>query len=46
MKDIDMDKTIDAIWCIDSETGEEVLIDRKDNQILARRDRTRERKDK
>lgn len=32
------DSTLDAQWCVDSETGEEYLIDRKTNQIIARRD--------
>jgi len=35
--DTSNDSTLDAAWYIDSETGDEVLIDRKGNKILARR---------
>lgn len=34
---MDDDKTLDAVWCWDSENGEEVLINRKTNKIIARR---------
>jgi hypothetical protein len=33
-KDIDPNKTIDAIICVDSETGLKYLIDRKTNEII------------
>lgn len=37
MKDnIDQDKSIDAQWCVDSETSEKVLIDRNTNKIIMR----------
>lgn len=32
----DPEKTLDAVWCVDSETGERVLIDRETNQIIMR----------
>lgn len=35
--DFDPEKTIDAVWTVDSETGDEVLIDRITNLIIARR---------
>jgi hypothetical protein len=35
----DAEKTLDAVWIIDSETGEELLINRQTNEVLARRDR-------
>lgn len=35
----DLDKTLDAVWCVDSETGEKVLMDRQTNQVIARKDR-------
>ncbi len=28
------EKTLDAVWCIDSETGEKVLIDRLTNKTI------------
>ena len=31
------DSTIDATWCWDSEAGEELLIDYKTGQVLAKR---------
>lgn len=31
----DVDKTLDAVWCVDSETGRQVLIDRQTNEIIA-----------
>ena len=31
-----VEATMDAVWTIDSETGEEVLIDRKTNQVIRR----------
>lgn len=33
------DSTLDAIWCIDSETGRKYLIDRKTNKIVAEMDK-------
>ncbi len=45
----DIEATLDAIWCVDSETGQEVLINRRTNEIIMRRDRTwkeQNRKDK
>lgn len=38
-KKLDLDKTLDAIWCVDSETGQHVLIDRQTNEIIARKDK-------
>jgi hypothetical protein len=35
---MDYDKTLDAIWCTDSETGEQLLIDRHTGEVLARKD--------
>ncbi len=35
---MDTDKTLEAIWAVDSETGEELLIDLKTSKIIARRD--------
>lgn len=32
----DPNVTIDAVWCKDSETGEDVLLDRKTNKIISR----------
>lgn len=37
MKDnIDPNESIEGVWCIDSETSERCLIDRKTNKILVR----------
>ncbi len=33
---IDPEETLDAVWVVDSETGQEVLIDRKRNKIIMR----------
>jgi hypothetical protein len=33
------DKHINAVWCVNSETGEEVLIDRETNAIVAVKDK-------
>ncbi len=33
---IDPEESLDAIWVVDSETGEEVLIDRKRNKVIMR----------
>jgi len=33
---IDPEKTLDAQWVVDSETGERLLIDRKTNLIIVR----------
>lgn len=35
-KEFDPEKTLDAIWCQDSTTGERVLIDRQTNQVIMR----------
>lgn len=35
--DINPDDRIEAVWCKDSETGEEVLIDILTNRIVARK---------
>lgn len=35
----DSDKRLYAVWCYDSETGEQALIDRKTNTIIARKDK-------
>lgn len=32
----DIEKTLDAVWCVDSETGEDVLMDRRTNKIIMR----------
>jgi hypothetical protein len=32
----DPEKTLDAVWCEDSETGEDVLIDRQTNKEIMR----------
>ena len=32
----DPDKTLDAVWCKDSETGEDVLVDRQTNKEIMR----------
>jgi hypothetical protein len=34
---MDANERIEAIWCVDSETGERLLIDLKTNEILARK---------
>lgn len=31
----DPEKTIDATWCVDSETGERYLLDNKTGQVIA-----------
>lgn len=31
---MDMNETLDAVWCIDSETGHKVLMDRKTNKVI------------
>ncbi len=28
------EETLDAVWCVESETGKQVLIDRKTNKII------------
>jgi hypothetical protein len=38
-KKIDPNEQVRAIWCIDSETSEELLINLDTNQILARKDK-------
>lgn len=46
MENFDSEKTIDAVWAVDSETGDEVLIDRLTNKIIARRGKlTNKKKD-
>lgn len=37
--DKDPNERIRALWCIDSETSEELLIDLETNKILARKDK-------
>lgn len=32
------DGTVDAVWCIDSESGVRYLLDRKTGHIIARKD--------
>ncbi len=32
-----MDSTFNETWCVDSETGEQILIDHKTGQIIARK---------
>lgn len=34
----DPEKTMDAIWCVDSETSKRYLLDRKTGQIIATED--------
>lgn len=34
----DPEKTIDAVWCRDSETGDYVLVDRFTNKEITRRE--------
>lgn len=36
---IDPNERVEAVWCVDSETGEHVLIDRLTNKIIARKDK-------
>ena len=36
---MDVNKTLDAVWCVNSETGEKVLMDRQTNEVIARKDR-------
>lgn len=36
---IDPNDRVEAVWCINSETGEQVLIDRITNTIIARKDK-------
>lgn len=36
------EETFDGQWCFDSESGEEVLIDTKNNKIVMRRNRSGE----
>ncbi len=36
---IDPNERIEAIWCVDSETGEQLLIDRLTNKIVAKKDK-------
>jgi hypothetical protein len=33
---MDYNKTLDAFWCIDSEIGERLLIDRQTGQVIAK----------
>ena len=37
MDKFDPEKTVDAVWAVDSETGEEVLIDRLTNEVIMRK---------
>lgn len=36
---LDPNERLEAVWCKDSETSEEVLIDQFTNKIIARRDK-------
>jgi hypothetical protein len=36
---MDADKRVEAMWCVDSETGEHILLDLQTGQELARKDR-------
>ena len=36
---IDPNNRSEAVWCVNSETGEQVLIDRLTNTIIARKDK-------
>jgi len=36
---VDPNNRIEAVWCVDSETGDEVLIDRLTNKIIVRKDK-------
>lgn len=36
---INPEERVEAVWCVDSETSEQVLIDRLTNKIIARKDR-------
>lgn len=33
---VDPEKTLDAVWCWDSETGDKILMDRKTNKPIGR----------
>lgn len=35
----DPNERVEAIWCVDSETSEELLIDLLTNKIIARKDK-------
>lgn len=36
---MDANDRFEADWCIDSETGEQILVDRATKEILARKDK-------
>ncbi len=36
---IDPNERVEAVWCVDSETGEQVLMDRLTNKPIARKDK-------
>lgn len=38
MDEFDANKTVDAVWCVDSETGKKFLLDRKTGQVLTTED--------
>lgn len=38
-KKVDPNERVEAVWCIDSESGEELLIDLVTSKILARKDK-------
>lgn len=38
-KYIDPNNRVDAVWCVNSETGERVLVDRITNTIIAKKDK-------
>lgn len=37
-KKVDPDKRMEAVWCVDSESGEQVLMDRETNRRVAHKD--------
>lgn len=36
---IDPNDRVEAVWCVDSETGEQVLMDCLTNKLIARKDK-------
>lgn len=38
----DPEKVIRALWCVDSETGEELLVNLANNEVLLRRTKEQE----
>lgn len=35
---IDPNERLDAVWCVDSETGEQILMNRETNKPIAKKD--------